>query len=107
MSNKDTTTEVSEEELLKKYLPTYINAPEDLEQARDRILEIEMALEDLSRAVEIAQITRNFDMLDSFRSTADVILEKKILIVQPEQADLKLNVIENDMKDQGITIGNA
>jgi hypothetical protein len=99
MSNKSTTTEVSEEELLKKYLPTYVNAPEDLEQARDRILEVEMALEDLARAVEIAQVTNNLSMLDSFRQTAESVLQSKIEIVQPDQSDMKLNVVIDDRKD--------
>jgi hypothetical protein len=99
MSNK-TTTEVDEAELLKKYLPTYINAPEDLEQARDRILEIEMALEDLARAVEIAQITNNWSMLDSFRQTTETVLQGKIEIVQPDQSDMKLNVVIDDRKDK-------
>jgi hypothetical protein len=99
MSNKSTTTEVSEEELLKKYLPTYVNAPEDLEQARDRILEVEMALEDLARAVEIAQVTNNMSMLDSFRQTAESVLQSKIEIVQPDQSDMKLNVVIDDRKD--------
>lgn len=99
MSDKSTTTEVSQEELLKKYLPTYVNAPEDLEQARDRILEIEMALEDLTRAVEIAQITNNWSMLDSFRQTAERVLRGKIEIVQPDQSDMKLNVVIDDRKE--------
>lgn len=97
MSNK-TTTEVSEEELLKKYLPTYVNAPEDLEQARDRILEIEMALEDLARAVEIAQVTGSWEILESFRASANDVLATKIEIVQPVQEDIKLNVIVDDRK---------
>lgn len=100
MSDKSTTTEVSEEELAKKYLPTYVNAPEDLDQARDRILEVEMALEDLARAVEIAQVTGSFELVESFRNTANRVLETKIEIVQPDQSEMKLNIIVNDCKDK-------
>lgn len=96
MSEKDTTTEVSEEELAKKFLPTYVNAPDDLEQARDRILEVEMALEDLARAVEIAQVTGSFELVESFRATANEVLKSKIEIVQPTREDIKLNVIVDD-----------
>ena len=95
-------TAVSKEELAKKYLPTYVNAPEDLESARIRILEVEMALEDLARAVEIAEITGNFQMLAGFRAEAEAQLVRKIEIVQPDHSDMKLDVIENDMKDQGV-----
>jgi DNA replicative helicase MCM subunit Mcm2 (Cdc46/Mcm family) len=94
--NEQHSTEVADEELLKKYLPTYINAPEDLEQARDRIIDIEMTLEDLARAAEIAQITGSWEILQSFVETATEKLKTKIQIVQPDQGDVKLNVVIDD-----------
>jgi len=95
----DGTTEVSKEELAKKFLPTYVNAPTDLDQARDRILSLEMGLEDMARAVEIAQITGNWEILDQFRQSAEHMLETKIQIVQPSH-DLELNVLVDD-RDSG------
>jgi hypothetical protein len=97
-------------EVKEKDLPvpeaTYINAPEDLVQARDRILAVEMALEDLSRAVEIAQITGSWEILDTFRSTANEVLSTKIEIVQPDLGDIKIQTIHNDMEEEFDVQGN-
>ena len=98
MSNK-TTTEVAEKDLPAPEA-TYINAPEDLIQARDRILMVEMVLEDLARAVEIAQITGSWEILDTFRVAANDALATKIEIVQPDLGDIKIQTIHNDMKEE-------
>ena len=84
----------------EKDLPTaevkFINAPKDLDTAIERIMELEMRLEDLVRACEIATITRQIEMIDSFDSTANDTLAKKIIIDQPTVEDLKLTVITDD-----------
>ena len=99
------TTEVKEKDLPAPEA-TYVNAPEDLVQARDRILAVEMALEDLARAVEIAQITGSWDILDTFRSTANEVLSTKIEIVQPDLGDIKIQTIHNDMEEEFDVQGN-
>ena len=81
---------------LASHEPTYVNAPDDLDAAVQRLLQAEMLLEDLSRAIEIAAITRMFDMLDSFKQSADVYLQNKIQIVQPDSSDMKITVITDD-----------
>ena len=90
------TTEVEEKDLPKQLEPTYVGAPETLELAIERLLQVEMLLEDLSRASEIAVITRNFDTLDSFKRAADIYLENKIRIEQPDHGPMKITVITDE-----------
>lgn len=90
------TTEVSEKDLPAMLEVTYERAPESLEQAIERLIKAEMLLEDLSRAIEIAAITRSIDMLDSFKRSADEYLENKILITQPDFGAPKITVVTND-----------
>lgn len=92
------TTAVPEKELPQMPQPILHNAPETLESAIERIMELEMKLEDLSRASEIATITRQFEILDSFKREADECLEKKIVIEQPSSGqDMKLTVITGQL----------
>ena len=94
----DGTTVVAEKDIPAMPQVTYHNAPETLEDAIQRILEVEMKLEDLSRAAEIASITRQFEILDSFKREADDCLEKKITIEQPSSGqDMKLTVITGQL----------
>jgi hypothetical protein len=72
---------------------TLINAPDNLELAIDRIMELEMRLEDLVRACEIATITRQIEMIDSFAQAAAESLKTKITIEQPTAEDFKITVI--------------
>lgn len=76
----------------------YTNAPETVEEAIARIMELEMRLEDLSRATEIAMITRQFDMMESFKAAADEALIDKIIIDQPSAENFKLTVV-SDQED--------
>jgi hypothetical protein len=94
LHNVNSTTSVPESELPKQPEVILHNAPETLEAAIQRIMEVEMKLEDLSRASEIATITRQFEILESFKREADECLEKKIVIEQPGSGeDMKLTVI--------------
>jgi hypothetical protein len=76
-----------------------VGAPETLELAVDRIMELEMRLEDLVRACEIASITRQLEMVDSFAMAAQESLKSKIQIEQPTAEDLKITVITDDKED--------
>jgi hypothetical protein len=75
----------------------YNNAPEDLPGAIARIMELEMRLEDLSRASEIAMITRQFDMMESFKVSADESLVGKITIEQPTAENFRLTVVDGEI----------
>ena len=76
-------------------VPKFLNAPEGIETAVQRIMELETALEDLSRAVEIAMVSRQFDLVEGFRSRADELLLNKIVVEQPTNNEFKLTIINN------------
>jgi hypothetical protein len=104
--SKNSTTTVDEKDL-PNLAPTYENAPETVEEAVQRLLRVEMILEDLSRAVEIASITRQMDMLDGFKQTADDYLTGKIQIVQPDGGDLNLTVVEGEIDEEVLKAAGA
>jgi hypothetical protein len=86
-------TAVKEEDLPQVPEAVLVNKPETIEDAIARIMELEMRLEDLSRAVEIASITRQFELLDGFKSSADDTLKNKILIEQPDMGEFKVTIV--------------
>lgn len=96
MSNVGTTV-VAEKDIPALPQVTYHNAPESIDQAIERILELEMRLEDLSRACEIASITRQFELLEGFQNQANECLERKIQIEQPDHGEMKLTVITGEL----------
>ena len=86
------------EEKLKGMMPIYHNAPEDLDEARKRIMELELVLADLHRAAEIAVAVRDFNMLDSFLKPAETALEKKITVEYPSQGPMKITVVTGELE---------
>lgn len=75
----------------------YLNAPDDLESAIQRIMELEMRLEDLSRAAEIVEITRQFELFEGFRKAADEALVNKIVIDRPvPEEKMKITIVTNE-----------
>ena len=69
------------------------NLPTDLDAAIERIKFLEIALEDLSRASEIAQYSGQFELLVSFRNTAEDLLRTKIKPVEEDPAEMKITII--------------
>ena len=60
-----------------------------------RLLEREQALDDLARAVEIAEITHQFQLVSSFRQAAEEQLQNRIVMpAQGEHQDLKVRIYE-------------
>ena len=60
-----------------------------------RLLAREQALDDLSRAVEIAEITHQFQLVSSFRAAADEQLQDRIIVPAiGEHEDLKIKIYE-------------
>jgi C4-type Zn-finger protein len=92
-------TAVNEKDLPAIPEPTYVNAPATVEEAVQRLLQVEMLLEDLSRAVEIAQITGQINLVEGFRNSADEYLKTKIQIEQPDMGDFKVTIVTNDKED--------
>lgn len=92
------TTSVSEKDLPVPEV-TYVNAPTTIGESVKRLLEVEMILEDLSRAVEIAQITGQFNLVEGFRYAADEYLKGKIQIEQPDMGEFKVTIVTDDKDD--------
>lgn len=92
-------TAVQEKDLPAVPEVVYVNAPETIGDAVKRILELEMRLEDLSRAIEIATITRQIDMLDVFKNEADETLKSKIVIQQPDMGEFKVTILTDKKED--------
>lgn len=95
-----TTTEVAKKDLPDIPEPAYINAPKTLEDAVQRILQLEMLLEDMSRAVEIAQITGQINLVESFYNSANEYLKDKIQIQQPDLGEFKITLITDEESDK-------
>jgi hypothetical protein len=93
-------TAVSEKDLPAIPMPTYVNAPETLEDAVQRILQVEMLLEDMSRAAEIAAITGQFNIIEGFRTSAEEYLKGKIQIEQPDMGEFKLTVVSGKVSEE-------
>lgn len=75
----------------------YLNAPSDMDAAIQRIMELEMRLEDLARAAEIVEITRQFELFEGFRKAAEEALVNKITIDRPiPEEKMKITIITND-----------
>jgi hypothetical protein len=106
MSQVDTTTENPEQSEMIK--PILHNAPEDLETAIARIMELELRLGDLHRAAEIAVAVRDFTLIEGQMPEAEQSLEKKIVVEYPH-VDQKLTVITGtfDPAKAGVTITQA
>lgn len=96
--NSVNTTAVDEKDIPALPKPTFHNAPEDIPSAIERIMQLEMRLEDLCRAVEIAQITRQFELLEGFKNQADECLQSKIVIEQPDYGPMKITVLTDGTK---------
>ena len=71
-------------ELQAKIKPTYIGAPETLDAAIERILELELRLGDLHRAAEIAVAVRDFSLIEGQMPEAEKTLETKIVVEYPD-----------------------
>jgi len=76
----------------------YLNAPTDMQDAIDRIMELEMRLEDLARASEIAEFSNNYQMIRGFRESAEAALENKITIDRPIPTEsMKITVVTGEL----------
>lgn len=62
---------------------------------QDRLLAREQTLDDLARAVEIAEITHQLHLVTSFRTAAEEALQDRVVVPsQGEDQDLKVRIYE-------------
>ena len=80
--------------------PTYVNAPKTVKAAIKRIIQLETALEDVSRSFEILQyLTGRTDVGDFAKRDAETLLKGRISVVEPEikiDQMLPTVVVENE-----------
>jgi hypothetical protein len=100
--DEKTTNEISDKiDGIELPVPKFINAPEDIASAVDRIMRLETALDDLARAVEIAVLSRQFDLVDGFKDRAIELLINKIVIEQPKSNEpFKVTIVDINSKEK-------
>lgn len=70
-------------------------AQDTIKILQERLLAREQALDDLARAVEIAEITKQFQLVTSFREAAETMLQDRIVVPsEGEDQDLKVRIYE-------------
>jgi hypothetical protein len=72
-------------------------AREHLLEFQRRIFKLEHLLEDLSRSVEIAQYSRQYNVTDVFTRQATELLADRLTLPETNQSDTKFTVIEGDL----------
>lgn len=64
-------------------------------ELQTRLLANEQALDDLVRAVEIAEITKQFQVVNSFRAAGEALLQNRLVVPAiGENENLKIQIIE-------------
>ena len=89
----DTKEEVLNEELEQPKI-VLENAPETLEDAIRRIMSLETALDDLVRATEIAQYSKQYHLAEVYMAQAEELLQDRIIVPEIDTGDFNLTVIE-------------
>jgi hypothetical protein len=59
-----------------------------------QLWQTEQALDDLSRATEIAQYSRQYDVVESFRNAAEEILQGRLTLPDHDMSDYKITIVE-------------
>jgi hypothetical protein len=62
-----------------------------------RMLKLEHCLDDLSRSVEIAQFTKQYQVTETFVRDAEALLEDRLVVPERDQSDTKFTLIEGDI----------
>ena len=67
-----------------------------------RILKLENCLDDISRAAEIAQFTRQYDVTNAFCNDAQELLKDRLVLPEIEQGQTKYKIIEGEVEQDTI-----
>ncbi len=67
-----------------------------------RILKLENCLDDLSRSVEIAQFTHQYNVTETFVRDAETLLEDRLVLPEIDQSGRKFTLIEGDLSKETI-----
>lgn len=63
-------------------------------ELQKRLWQTEQALDDLSRATEIAQYSKNYDVVGSFRDAAEDLLKDRLSLPEHDLSDYKVTIVE-------------
>jgi hypothetical protein len=67
-----------------------------------RILKLENCLDDLSRSVEIAQFTKQYQVTETFVRDAEALLEDRLVIPEADQSNTKFTLVEGELSQETI-----
>lgn len=67
-----------------------------------RILKLENCLDDLSRSVEIAQFTKQYQVTEAFVRDAESLLEDRLVIPETDQSNTKFTLVEGELSQETI-----
>jgi len=67
-----------------------------------RILKLENCLDDLSRSMEIAQYTKQYQVTETFVRDAEALLADRLVIPEADQSDTKFTLVEGELSQETI-----
>jgi hypothetical protein len=67
-----------------------------------RILKLENCLDDLSRSVEIAQYTKQYQVTETFVRDAEALLEDRLVLPEANQSNTKFTLVEGELSQETI-----
>jgi hypothetical protein len=65
-----------------------------------RLLKVENCLDDISRAAEIAQFTRQYDVTNAFCNDANELLKDRLTLPEIEQGNTKYKIVEGEINQE-------
>ncbi|HET8688709.1 MAG TPA: hypothetical protein VFM18_19000 [Methanosarcina sp.] len=83
-------------------------AHEHILELQKRLLKAESCLEDLGRSVEIAQVTRQYQLTEVFVREAEELLQDRLVMPTPESNGPQITMVEtsDEAWQQGVDIFN-
>ena len=67
-----------------------------------RILKLENCLDDLSRSLEIAQYTKQYQVTETFVRDAEVLLKDRLVLTETNQSNTKFTLVEGELSQETI-----
>ncbi len=67
-----------------------------------RILKLENCLDDLSRSVEIAQFTKQYNVTEAFVRDAEALLEDRLIVPEIDQSNRKFTLVEGEISKETV-----
>ena len=67
-----------------------------------RILKLENCLDDLSRSLEIAQYTKQYQVTETFVRDAEVLLKDRLVLTETNKSNTKFTLVEGELSQETI-----